>query len=70
MQEARFPDHSVPKIEQLEAERKQLIAQRKELNEAYKACKKELAELEKARATIAAYLQQAAQGRAKNEALE
>ena len=68
--QARFPDHSVPKIEQLEAERKRLIAQRKELNDAYKSCKKELAELEKARATIAAYLQQAAQDRTKNEALE
>lgn len=68
--QARFPDHSVPKIARLEAERDRLTEQRKKLNDEYKACKQEIAELEKARATIAEYLQQADPSHTKNETLE
>lgn len=68
--QARFPDHSVPKIERLEAERTRLIQRRSDLNEAYKSCKQEIAVLEKARETLAKYLEQANPNQDKNDALE
>ena len=64
--QARFPDHSVPKIERLEQEKARLTEQRKQLNEEYKGCKAEIAELEKARETIAEYLKQAEPNRTKD----
>lgn len=68
--QARFPDHSVPKIARLEEARDCLIEQRKRLNDEYKACKQEITELEKARATISAYLQQLDPNHKNNETLE
>ena len=64
--QARFPDHSVPKIERLEQEKARLTEQRKQLNEEYKSCKAEIAELEKARETITEYLKQAEPNRTKD----
>lgn len=65
MQE-RFPTHSVPKIERLEQERAKLTEQRLQLNEEYKSCKEEIAELERARATIDEYLNQTDQNKTKD----
>ncbi len=56
--QARFPAHSVPKIERLEQEKARLTELRRTLNEEYKSCKAEIAELEKARETITEYLRQ------------
>lgn len=56
--QARFPEHSVPKIERLEQEKARLTELRRTLNEDYKSCKAEIAELEKARETITEYLRQ------------
>ena len=64
--QARFPEHSVPKIERLEQEKARLTELRRTLNEEYKSCKAEIAELEKARETITEYLRQTDTNRTKD----
>lgn len=64
--QARFPNHSVPKIERLEQEKVRLTELRRTLNEEYKSCKDEITKLEKARETVAEYLDQTDPDRTKD----
>ncbi|MBQ2347488.1 MAG: hypothetical protein II388_03840, partial [Clostridia bacterium] len=53
---AKFPDHKVPSIEKLQADKKKLIEERSVKNDQYKKIVAELKELDYVRQTIQDYL--------------
>ena len=56
--EELFPDHKLPKLEKISAQRDQLIEKRKEKNQQYKHCIEMIKEYDYARTTLEDYLKQ------------